>query len=766
MKTKTQQERSGGDRAPSDARPTRSQAPAFSPAAAALSLLAASIFLAPAVFARQPQRRPAAPQARVPARPASQQRVSEETLLRIVRAEDERRWEADDLGALLSDPSAAVRSRAALAAGRIGDARAVPQLLSLLTTDKSLDVRARAAFALGEIESPLAVEPLAAVARPGQASQVRARAVEALGKIAAALPREDQPNAKRIGDAITATLNFENGRRSAPDREVALLALTAALRARAQDAGKTVAQFLDWADARVRADAANTLARLRSKDANERLRPLLSDRDAVVRANAARALGVAEDKGALDALVAVATKDADLRARVSALRAVALLREARSAAPLLEHANTLLAAYRAEKQANPSARPAGLNELLEVAAAVGRVLTDANDARALELLRQLRASEGYAAPEAEIAFARVAPAQYMRERPFTNLHLRAADNKLPWQAVAAVAQGLGELAELSSARSGNAAVTVQADAQLALRALLTDPQTPALAVPDVLRAAAAFKPLDPAEVARAQLRAQDTLVRATAAELLASTEPDPENARALSAALPPAMRDEMNDAALAILEALAHQKTPAANETIRTALESPDYLLRLRAATLLQNNQGPVSESERIQTVAVRYRPDDYRRALSRVGKRVTAVVSTDKGDFTVELLPDDAPLSVDNFVQLARRKFFDGVAFHRVVPNFVIQGGDPRGDGNGGPGYPIRCEINEVSYERGAVGMALSGKDTGGSQWFVTHSPQPHLDGGYTVFGRVAAGMEVVDRIVRGDRIRGVAITESARRK
>ena len=134
--------------------------------------------------------------------------------------------------------------------------------------------------------------------------------------------------------------------------------------------------------------------------------------------------------------------------------------------------------------------------------------------------------------------------------------------------------------------------------------------------------------------------------------------------------------------------------------------------------------------------------------------------MATDKGAFTIELLPDDAPLNVDNFVELARKKFFDRVAFHRVVPNFVIQGGDPRGDGNGGPGYQIRCEINTVPYARGAVGMALSGKDTGGSQWFVTHSPQPHLDGGYTVFGKVnETDMKVVDNIVRGDKIISVRV-------
>src|SRR4029453_9908210 len=131
-------------------------------------------------------------------------------------------------------------------------------------------------------------------------------------------------------------------------------------------------------------------------------------------------------------------------------------------------------------------------------------------------------------------------------------------------------------------------------------------------------------------------------------------------------------------------------------------------------------------------------------------------------GTFQIQLLPEEAPLTVDNFVQLARRGYFNGISFHRVVPNFVIQGGDPHGDGNGGPGYSILVENKEIPYERGAVGMALSGKDTGGSQWFVTHSPQPHLDGGYTVFGNVIAGMDVVDSIVRGDVIRSITITET----
>jgi cyclophilin family peptidyl-prolyl cis-trans isomerase len=256
---------------------------------------------------------------------------------------------------------------------------------------------------------------------------------------------------------------------------------------------------------------------------------------------------------------------------------------------------------------------------------------------------------------------------------------------------------------------------------------------------------------------RAHLTESDVVVRATAADLLRDLPPSDENSRALIAAWPQATRDALNDAALSILDSLARQKTKGASETIRSALESRDYLIRRRAANLLRTN-GLGDFSSRIGTVQTRNTAADYRRALSRSGKPVRATVTTSKGSFTIELLPDEAPLTVDNFLQLAQRGYFRGITIHRVVPNFVIQDGDPRGDGNGGPGYQIRCEINEVPYDRAVVGMALSGKDTGGSQWFVTHSPQPHLDGGYTVFGRVVAGMDVVDKIVRGDVIQSIS--------
>jgi cyclophilin family peptidyl-prolyl cis-trans isomerase len=162
----------------------------------------------------------------------------------------------------------------------------------------------------------------------------------------------------------------------------------------------------------------------------------------------------------------------------------------------------------------------------------------------------------------------------------------------------------------------------------------------------------------------------------------------------------------------------------------------------------------------------VRRPPLDYREAMAVYDPRPDvklytprAILHTKYGRIEIHLDVVETPLTTANFIDLARRGFYDGLSFHRVVPGFVIQGGDPRGDGNGGPGYQVRCEVGERPYGRGAVGMALSGKDTGGSQFFITHSPQPHLDGGYTLFGWVAEGMEVVDKIRPGDLIERVEI-------
>ena len=193
--------------------------------------------------------------------------------------------------------------------------------------------------------------------------------------------------------------------------------------------------------------------------------------------------------------------------------------------------------------------------------------------------------------------------------------------------------------------------------------------------------------------------------------------------------------------------------------TLKEALADKDWALRLHAAAMLAKLDpsgdyqsairpapgAPIAPYDDPQLIGPSYSPHVF--------------IETAKGTVEFELAVLDAPQTASNFIALAARGFFNGLQIHRVVPNFVVQDGDPRGDGEGGPGYSIRDELNERPFLRGTVGMALSGKDTGGSQFFIAHSPQPHLDAQYTVFGRVVNGMDVVDRIQAGDVIQRVRV-------
>ena len=140
-----------------------------------------------------------------------------------------------------------------------------------------------------------------------------------------------------------------------------------------------------------------------------------------------------------------------------------------------------------------------------------------------------------------------------------------------------------------------------------------------------------------------------------------------------------------------------------------------------------------------------------------------TGVITLEKGgEIRLEFYPEDAPKTVENFVTLAKKGFYNGLNFHRVVPDFVVQGGCPKGNGTGGPGYQIKAEFNKQKHLRGSVAMARSQHpDSAGSQFYITYGPTPHLDGNYTVFGKVVEGMEHVDRIKQGDRMSSVAIVE-----
>jgi peptidyl-prolyl cis-trans isomerase B (cyclophilin B) len=138
--------------------------------------------------------------------------------------------------------------------------------------------------------------------------------------------------------------------------------------------------------------------------------------------------------------------------------------------------------------------------------------------------------------------------------------------------------------------------------------------------------------------------------------------------------------------------------------------------------------------------------------------------IATSRGTIELELYPQHAPKTVNNFVFLAREGFYDGVAFHRVIGDFMIQGGDPTGTGRGGPGYKFadECEGNPLKHDSKVISMANSGPDTNGSQFFITHAPQPHLNGKHTVFGKVIKGREIVDEIRQGDRMERVSVSDS----
>ena len=144
--------------------------------------------------------------------------------------------------------------------------------------------------------------------------------------------------------------------------------------------------------------------------------------------------------------------------------------------------------------------------------------------------------------------------------------------------------------------------------------------------------------------------------------------------------------------------------------------------------------------------------------------KKYTATFETTKGPIVVDLFASDAPMTVNNFVFLARDGFYNGLTFHRVIPDFMIQGGDPMGTGTGGPGYKFADETagNPNKHQTGSLSMANAGPNTNGSQFFITHAPQPHLDGKHTVFGQVRSGQEVVDKIAKGDKITTLTISEA----
>ena len=221
--------------------------------------------------------------------------------------------------------------------------------------------------------------------------------------------------------------------------------------------------------------------------------------------------------------------------------------------------------------------------------------------------------------------------------------------------------------------------------------------------------------------------------------------------------------------AAAALEGLAKSTDTAVDAILESVLNDPQAALELRetAAEAAEGRQSPslqaalATEKERVKKSVAKLFPYS-----GRVPAPASVVLETEKGEIEIALAVAEAPAHTESFLKNAAAGFYDGTIWHRVVSGFVIQGGDPRGSGSGDGGFSLRDEISALPFERGTVGMAKADKDTGSCQLFIMHAPAPHLDGRYTVFGRVTRGMDVVDAIEPGDKIRRARVIRGAGRR
>jgi cyclophilin family peptidyl-prolyl cis-trans isomerase/HEAT repeat protein len=616
----------------------------------------------------------------------------------VLRIEDTRRDEPAFLDSLLASARATRRARAALAAGRIG-ARTHLTIVRRLVADPDSAVAATAFFALSLLHDTAAISAASSALRgtPGVAIE----AARLLGELG------DSARAAIIGALADSSL----------DPAVRGAVLLAAARLRPVPAS-AVTPWLSDTDGSVAWRAAYVLARGRSPAGVRPLLAVAGSREASVREQVARGLSrpVAGDSlgDRAQRVLELLARDESSRVRVNAVRALATYgRSAR--AELISTLNDVDAGVRL-------AAAQSLGSVLDSTAAAWQGAFGADTA----LVVQQAIAEGAAGQGILLTAAR------------------------PWRA--------SRDWRRRAASVGLDARGVATESVERLRDWMTDPDarvraTAASAIAALVDSATAR---DSARgILRAALEDHDVAVRAAALSGLASGASTADLALALDAYLV-ARRDRDADARLAFWQ-LADSALTRAGGAL------PDSLARRldalpRPADPLEREAA--SRTARFATwsdATGTARPLAWYEARVREVMRQPAPVArleTSRGTIELTLFAQDAPLTVYNFVSLARRNYFDGQRFHRVVSNFVVQAGDPRGDGNGGPGYAIRDEINRHRYLRGTLGMALSGPNTGGSQFFVTHSPQPHLDGGYTVFGQLRSGGATLDRIVQGDRI------------
>lgn len=589
-----------------------------------------------------------------------------------------------------------------------GELPAGIELLIAASADPKFEVRRAVAFALGEVASPAGVDALLTLAQDQAHADVAAEAVEALSKLAKQIPLERYR-------PLT-----EDPRPGVRSRALRFL-----FRFGTDEAMSIAARALDATDVNVRREAAYALSRAAHAPARAAIELLLTDSDTLTRSFAARALGLIGDPQSFAPLMQHTT-DVHPWVRTNVIRSLTQIAEKNAGTiGARSVAEDLLRVIALVEDADPGVRAVAI-ELL------GSYATESPRAR--DRLREIATSG--AAVECEIASGTLAK----RAEGGDGLDALVSTDQ-PWvklrviEATATTASGVtlreqffSDESAMVRAAAVSAVPSAAVDAELAL--------------------------------VRKAMEDADVVVRSAAIEKFAAASAVPleEKVRALSAAEQAARSDSMNDARIAAMTALSDLDYPEREAFLREALKDGDPMVRRYAADFI---------AEKLKKARPQYTPlpvdrpvAEYEAIARWSQENHTAVLRTTRGAIELSLLTRDAPITTWNFATLAKRGYFDGTTFMRVVPNFVVQGGDPRNDQSGGPGYSIRDEINLQKYTRGAVGMALSGPDTGGSQFFITHSPQPHLDGTYTIFGRVTGGMsEVVDRIERGDKVEKIEI-------
>lgn len=637
-----------------------------------------------------PPQSPAAPPA-----PASVDRLEERALLLLLA--DRRTYDPISISQAL-DGGPSLRRQAALAIARIGDVRGVPVLESLLG-DGDPRVRRSAAFGLGLMahtgEAGL-VSLLGSVNDDDR--QVGILAIEALARRGVSLEDVVGRLAEGAGAEVFPRLMPPLFLFDSPS------VVRWGVEGLAED------------DAELRARAAYALSRNPRPEAAEALRGLLADGDPWVRGWAARALGRVGQRGDL----------AKLRPLLEDPEPGPIIRALNAARQLI--ANGVEAPP-------PDWKP----QLLEL-------FTDPRPGVRLTAIET--SAEWLLDEDLGAALALFAGSKVRRERELALIALAEGGDP---RGAALVVRWSKDPDPAIRARVAEAAALYEAHEILAQLAADDDPGV-RQATLDVRLAASLDTEALPLVIEA--LDDPDPAVRTTAMGWAADQPQVP--FEALMLGLQRARGDREAEARRAAVRALVARATatPLERGAIVAELETlaTDRELSVRRAAAdglaeLDRDPPALGPAER-KTVAV------YRDVVTRTQRPRTVEMVTDRGSVTLQLNCPEAPMTCLNFLQLAGQGFYDGLAFHRVVPDFVVQAGDPRGDGFGGPGYSLRDELNELRYGPGVVGMALSGPDTGGSQFFITLSAQPHLDGGYTVFGRVIDGFEVLPRIIQGDSI------------